>query len=323
MSVISSRIEGGKDCASWKDGFVIAVLLYPQTTQILTSGGRIHQWFCCFRSAFQNILLDHYPTVESRSLQMSDDGGEIDHALAERREDSVAHAVMEVQLALACFFELVSIDVLEVQAAQAVPMTLHQVHRIAAAIKVVSRIEAQAQGAVLDGGQQAFDLFRRFYVRSNVMMERDSQSELPAGTDHRRDTVFRRLPLGLGPGKPVRRIATSGDSTAFGGDGVGKHEQPRSQLRDEGRRGLDIRNAFFVPAAIPKMEFDKRRAHAELAFFQFFGKLLRLAGQVTIRSQLGAAVTCLRDLVQHPRVRIFRGHLDLFHDPPADWSTGD
>src|SRR4051812_30170452 len=156
-----------------------------------------------------------------------------------------------------------------------------------------------------------------------MMMESHAESEFPAGTDHRGDAIFGSLPSSFGPGKPVSLFATSGDGASFRSDGVGKHEQLRTQLRNEGGRSLDLRNAFSVTAAIAEMEFDERRAHAELALLQFFGELLRLAGQVAILSQLRSAVTRLRDLVEHPRVRIFRGHLDLFHDPPADRSTGD
>src|ERR1051325_4998373 len=123
--------------------------LITQATQIFASGGGVHQWRGSFRPTLEDILFDHHPALKMNRLKMLQDRLEVNHALSQRRKDPVPDPVVEVQFAGAGFLQLGAIDVLQVQAAQAVAMTFRQFHWISAAIKVMPGIEAKSEGAIL------------------------------------------------------------------------------------------------------------------------------------------------------------------------------
>ncbi len=123
------------------------------------------------RLAGIDVLLYDGPACEAGTHKAMNDCLEIDCALAQFAKDATTDGVEIVDSLAADRFQDGGIHVLEMQMAYALPVGLDCIYRIAAAIDIVSCVEAQSEEFWIDQVAQPSDFSRGFDKGSRVMVK--------------------------------------------------------------------------------------------------------------------------------------------------------
>src|SRR5207245_365577 len=140
-----------------------------------TARGTFHRIAAGLRGI--DILLEDCPPTEARRVELLDDAGQVDTAFAEFAEYAGADRVEIRESFSPHGFEDRWPDIFQMQVPDAFPVNPGAVHRIAATVEIVPRIQTEAQQLRICHGKQAVHFGGRFDERSTVVMKNRRQAE--------------------------------------------------------------------------------------------------------------------------------------------------
>src|ERR1022692_4655227 len=197
-------------------------------------------------------------------------------------------------------------------------LLLQKLNRVAAAIYVVTRIEAKAQLIRGEQREKAVNLLGSFHVAADVVVKGYPQSERLAALEDFADRYSGRLPLCITPGDLIGIATAPRRCIPFRGGHVGKHQEPRAGFADQFRRTGNKGQAGGMCSFVAEFHVDKRGTKRERSLRQFVAKCGGIGGKESIGTEFGPGVAGGFDFVQNPVIGIVRGELDMLHDSPVD-----